>query len=168
MSSDALRRCLPGSAVAVLLSGAAGCGMLDRPSARITGVNVEKISLTDATMRFDVTVDNPYTVPLPISNVDYALSSGGRRFLDGEADVQGSVPAGGSKTLGVPVRISYLGLINAVKSARPGATIPYKADLGLSVDAPTWGRLRVPMSREGELSIPSAPSLLERLRDAVK
>ena len=35
-------------------------------------------------------------------------------------DVQGRVPAKGSKVLGVPVRISYAELISAVKDARPG------------------------------------------------
>ena len=58
--------------------------------------------------------------------------------------------------------------INAVKGARPGSTIPYKADMGLSVDVPAWGPLRLPMSREGQLSIPSAPGLLDHLRDMVK
>ena len=80
-------------------------------------------------MLFDVEVDNPYAVPLPMSNVDYALSSQGQQFLTGKGDVQGTVPAGGSKTLGVPVQISFLELINAVKGARPGVTIPrWQAD----------------------------------------
>ena len=156
------------AAMAGLLAGTAGCGMLEKPGAQITGVKIQDISVTDATMLLDVKVDNPYTVPLPMSDVDYALSSQGQKFLTGKADVAGTVPAGGSKTLGVPVRISYLELINAVKGARPGATIPYKADLGLSVDAPVWGAMRVPVSKEGQLSIPTAPGLLERLKDLAK
>lgn len=163
MDSRAVYRSLA-AVVAALLASAAGCGMIEKPSAHITGVKIQDVSLTDATMLFDVKVDNPYSVPLPMSNVDYALSSQGQPFLTGKADIQGVVPARGSKILGVPVRISYLQLINVVKGARPGATIPYKADLGLSVDAPVWGALRIPMSKNGELSIPSGPGLLERLK----
>jgi len=154
--------------LALLLAATTGCGMLEKPSASITGVKVQGISLTDATMLFDVKVDNPYTVPLPLSNLDYALASKGQQFLTGKADVQGTIPAQGSKTLGVPIKINYLKLINAVKGARPGADIPYKADLGLLVDAPVLGALRVPMSKEGQLSIPSAPSLIEKLKDLAK
>ena len=163
MTNRAVNRCLAAT-VAALLASATGCGMLQKPSAHITGVKVQDVKLTSATMLFDVKVDNPYTVPLPMSNVDYALSSQGQRFLTGKADVQGAVPARGSKVLGVPVRISYVELINAVKGARPGGTIPYTADLGLSVDVPALGPLRLPMSKEGQLTIPSAESLLERIK----
>ncbi|HET6426993.1 MAG TPA: LEA type 2 family protein [Phycisphaerae bacterium] len=155
-------------AMAALLACATGCGMIEKPSAHITGVKMQDISLTEATMLFDVEVGNPYSVPLPMSNVDYALSSQDQSFLTGLANLQGTVPAGGSKTIGVPVRINYLRLINAVQGARPGATIPYKADMGLSVEVPAVGPVRVPMSKRGELSIPTASGLLERLKDQVK
>ena len=168
MNSIRVNWCLAAIAAAAVLSGTTGCGMLGKPSAHITGVKVQDISLTEATMLFDVKVDNPYTLPLPMSNVDYALSSQGQQFLTGKADVQGTVPAGGSKTLGVPVRIRFLQLIKAVKGARPGATIPYKAELGLSVDVPALGPLRVPMSKDGELAIPSAQGLLGQLKDLAK
>ena len=168
MNSCAVNQYLATIAAALLLAGATGCSMIEKPSAQITGVKVQDISLTNATMLFDVKVDNPYTVSLPISNVDYALSSQGQQFLTGNADIQGTVPARGSKTLGLPVRISYLELINAVKGARPGVTIPYKADMGLSMDVPSLGPLRVPMSKNGELTIPSAPSLLEQLKGLAK
>jgi LEA14-like dessication related protein len=152
----------------IVLGVLSGCSMIGKPSAHITGVNVQDVKLTDATMLFDVKVDNPYTVALLMSNVDYALSSQGQQFLTGKAEVQGTVPARGSKTIGIPVRISYLQLINAVKGARPGATISYKADMGLSVDVPVLGPLRVPMSKDGELSIPSTPGLLEQLKNLAK
>ncbi len=148
----------------VILTGTTGCGLIEKPGAQVTGSKLQDIGATAATMLFDVKVDNPYTVPLPMTNVDYALASKGQRFLTGQADVQGEVPARGSKVIGLPVRISYLELINAVKGAEPGATIPYTADLGLSVDTPVGGSLRLPVSKDGQITIPSAPSLLERLR----
>ena len=78
------------------------------------------------------------------------------------------MPAGGTKAIELPITLSYLELVNAVKSARPGSVIPYKADLGLSVNAPIWGKLRLPSSREGELTIPSSPAILGRLRDLAR
>jgi LEA14-like dessication related protein len=150
-------------ALALLLAGAAGCST--KPSASITGMKVQGISLTDATMLFDVKVDNPYMLPLPLGNLDYALASQGQQFLTGNSDVQGTIPAGASKTLPIPIKINYLKLISAVKGAKPGAVIPYTADLGLSVKAPVMGPLRVPMSKEGKLTIPSTSSLLNKLKD---
>jgi LEA14-like dessication related protein len=150
---------------ALLLTGPIGC---TKPTASITGMKLQGISLTDATMLFDVKVDNPYMMPLPLSNLDYALASQGQQFLSGQADMQGTIPAQASKTLSVPLKINFLKLIGAVKGARPGASIPYKADMGLSVKAPLMGALRVPMSKEGNLDIPSQSGLLNKLKDLTK
>jgi LEA14-like dessication related protein len=153
--------------LAVLLSSAAGCALIEKPSARITGANLQDIGLTEATLLFDVDVDNPYAVALPMSNVDYALASQGSQFLTGNTDVQGSVPAGASKSFAVPVRIDFRKLLSTVEGAKPGRRIPYTADLGLSVDAPLVGRLRVPVSKDGELPIPSSSELLGAIGDII-
>lgn len=168
MNARTARPLLATLLAATMLTSLTGCGMLQRPDARITGMRLEDAGLTEATMLFDVTVENPYTVPLPMSDVDYALSSKGQEFLTGKADVAGTVPASGTRTLGVPVRVSYLDLVRVVEGARPGVTIPYKADMGLSVDVPAIGPLRVPMTKEGELTIPTGPALLEKLKDLAK
>ncbi|MCP4374917.1 MAG: hypothetical protein GY794_01855 [bacterium] len=166
MNIRLVNKCASVIIVALLLTGAAGCST--KPSASITGMKVQGISLTDATMLFDVKVDNPYMLPLPLSNLDYALASQGQQFLTGNADVQGTIPAKASKTLLIPIKINYLKLISAVKGAKPGAVIPYTAALGLSVKAPIMGPLRVPMSKEGQLTIPSTSSLLNKFKDITK
>ncbi|HOD82287.1 MAG: Late embryogenesis abundant protein [Planctomycetes bacterium ADurb.Bin126] len=151
-----------------LLVCVSGCGMLDKPTAEIAGVKIQNVSLTEATMLFDVKVGNPYSVPLPLGNLDYAVSSQGQEFVSGKADVQGTVPAKSSKNLGVPVRITFAKLLSAVKGARPGSTIPYKADMGLSVSPPALGALRVPMSKEGELKIPTPEGALDQLKGILR
>ena len=168
MNRNTLQWCFVVVVAVASLACGAGCGLIEKPGVSVTGANIRDVSLTDATLLFDVKVDNPYTVPLPIGNLDYILSSHGLQFLTGTADLRGTVPAGGSKTLPLPVKINFLKLIKAVKDARPGSTIPYKADMGLSMDTPVLGKIRVPMSKEGEISIPSAPALLDKLKDLAK
>ena len=153
---------------ATAVAGSSGCSMIQRPGAEIVAAKLQTANLSQATMLFDVKVTNPYTVPLPLSNLDYSLASQGQKFLTGAADLQGDVPANGSKTLAVPLSISYLDLLNAVKGARPGGTIPYKADLGLSVKTPILGTMRLPMSQEGQIAIPSGSTVLGQLQGLVK
>jgi LEA14-like dessication related protein len=148
--------------VALLLVSAGGC--TQKPTAAITGMKLQGMSLTDVTMLFDVKVDNPYLVALPLGNLDYALASQGQQFLNGDSKIQGTIPAQGSKTLPVPVKVNFLKLINAVKGARPGASIPYKADMGLSLDVPIMGAMRVPMSKEGSLDIPTKADMLNKAK----
>ena len=151
-------------AVLPLLGVLAGCGALDalnlrRPSARIAGVRLQDINLSSATLLFDVEVENPYSVPLPLVNIDYGLASGGTQFLSGKADMQGTVPAQGKKTVSLPARIVYLELLKALEGVPLGSVVPYRADLALSVDAPAVGVLRLPLHKEGQLPVPAVPDV---------
>ena len=128
---------------------------LQKPTARMTGLKFEDVMLDSATLLFDVEVDNPYPVALPLMNLDYGLSSSGEPFLDGNAELQTTIPAKSKKVVSLPANIKYLDMLKALKGVRPGSKIPYKADLGLSVDAPTLGLIRVPLKKEGEIVLPT-------------
>ena len=67
-----------------------------QPQARVTRVDLRDLSLDGLTLRFDIEVENPYGVALPLLGLDYALASRGTRFLSGNAETEGSVPARGS------------------------------------------------------------------------
>jgi hypothetical protein len=108
-------------------------------------------------------VTNPYDVPLPLTGADYTLSDGGQQFLNGKADIQGTIPAGESKVLPFPVEVRYSDVFAAVKSVRGLREIPYTADLGLMVDTPLKGTLRVPVQKKGTLALPNPGSVLDRL-----
>jgi LEA14-like dessication related protein len=148
------------SATAVLLGlalVAGGCGMVERPSARVSGVSLDSVDAESLTLRFAVDVTNPYPAPLPLADLDYSLASKGAKFLDGNAPVQGAVPAGGTKTVCLPARVTFRKLLTAVSGAGPGQVVPYEAAIGLSVDAPVVGALRLPLSKSGELPVPAPP-----------
>ena len=128
---------------------------LRKPTARLTGLKFEEVKLDSATLVFDVEIDNHYPVALPLTNFDYTLSSNAEQFLSGSAKSQTAVPAKSSKTISLPVRIDYIGMLKALKGVRPGSKIPYGAELGLSVDTPALGLVRLPLKKEGELVLPS-------------
>ena len=128
---------------------------LRRPTARLTGLKIEDVKLDSATLLFDVEIDNHYPVALPLSNFDYSLSSGAEKFLSGSAKSQAAVPAKSSTTVSLPATINYIEMLKALKGVRPGSKIPYGAELGLSVDTPALGVIRLPLRKEGELVLPS-------------
>jgi LEA14-like dessication related protein len=151
-------------ALAPLFLGLTGCSVIDalnlqKPSAHVTGVRLQDIDLESVTMLFDVELKNPYSVPLPLVNLDYGLASKGKPFLSGEAPLQGTVPAMGSKTVSLPAKVTYKQLLSVLTDVKLGSVIPYRADLGLSVDAPAVGAMRLPLSKEGELPVPAPPEV---------
>jgi LEA14-like dessication related protein len=154
------------SALVASLMLVPGCAILQRilggaptPTATVTGVRITDFSLSDLTLAFDLSVNNPYTVPLPLVNVDYALASQAQAFLQGQAALQGDIPAGQSKVITLPAKVVFLELLKALQGVRPGAMIPYKTTLGLSVNAPVLGVLRLPLEQEGQLPVPAPPNV---------
>jgi LEA14-like dessication related protein len=138
----------------------AGCDVLQnmqKPKASLKGLKVADISLESASLLFDVEIANPYAVELPMVNVDYGVVSNASKLFAGKADIAGAVPANSTKVISLPVKLSYMDVFNAFKGVRPGSKIPYQADVGLSVNAPVLGLIRLPLNKTGELDVPAVP-----------
>jgi LEA14-like dessication related protein len=152
----------------------AGCETINslgiaKPTAKMTGLKFADAKLDSATLLFDIEVDNPYPVALPLLNMEYGLSSGDEPFLQGSANLQTTIPAKSKKTVTLPAKINYLEMLKALKGIKPGAKIPYKADVGLSVDAPAVGTLKLPMNKEGEVTLPKVSDIdVKSIWDTVK
>jgi LEA14-like dessication related protein len=149
----------------MLFLGLSGCAVLEdyiqiqQPSARIAGAHLQNITLDSLTLLFDVEVENPYSVALPLVNLDYSLCSRDQQFLSGASELSGSVPAGRTKVVQLPAKVAFVNLVNTIAGIRPGSVLPYTAEFGLSVDAPVLGRVRVPLASEGELPVPTVPGV---------
>jgi LEA14-like dessication related protein len=131
---------------------------LSKPSARMTGLNFEDVSLDSATLLFDVEVDNPYSVALPLLSMDYDISSGASPFLSGSSDLQTTVPARSKKIVSLPVSVNYLDMLKSLKGITPGSKIPYEAVVNLSIDAQVLGDLKLPLKKTGEVDLPTVSS----------
>jgi LEA14-like dessication related protein len=167
---------------AALPAGLTGCKSFsdlaqsaDKPTLRVVGAGIDSLDLQSAGLTFDVEVTNPYSVPLPLTNVKYALAAGATSaggggaaaqtpFLSGNAAMQGNIPASGKKTIKVPTRVVFADVLSAAKGVKPGAVVPYAADLDFSVDAPVVGKLNLPVRKQGDLPVPAAPEV--RVADA--
>ena len=152
-------RCIILAAIfAMVLS--AGCDTLQnmqKPKASLKGVKLANVSLSSASLLFDVEIANPYAVDLPMLNVDYDVTSNASKLFAGKADIAGTVPAKSTKMISLPAKVGYMDVARAFKGVRPGSKIPYQADVGLSVNAPVLGVIRLPLNKTGELDVPEIP-----------
>jgi LEA14-like dessication related protein len=130
---------------------------LQKPKANLIGLKFENVSLESASILFDVEIENPYPAALPLVNIDYDMTSNNSKLFSGKANLEGTIPAGGTKSISLPVKISYLDVVKAFKGITPGSKIPYKADVGLSVNAPALGVIRLPLNKTGEIDVPAIP-----------
>jgi LEA14-like dessication related protein len=132
---------------------------LDRPSVSIRDVRLQDLSLSDVTLAIELAIENPYSVDLPLLGVDYDLTSRGTRFLAGRSEGGVTVPAEGTGRYPFTAKIPFEGLLRVLTGIRPGTSFPYEAELGLFVDAPVVGELRLPISHSGEMPVPDVPDV---------
>ncbi|MEO8163870.1 MAG: LEA type 2 family protein, partial [Betaproteobacteria bacterium] len=134
-------------------------GGVQKPSARVIGASIRGLSLENIVLLFDVEVENPYAVSLPLIDLGYTLTSGGSKFLEGTVKPSGSIPAHGKQVIQLPATVPFASLMAALKGVKPGAIVPYTADFRIGVEAPLLGRLDLPLSKSGELPVPAVPQV---------
>lgn len=133
---------------------------LEKPTASIAGVRFDNLTLEGMQMTFDVKVDNPYGFTLPLTAFDYSLASASAPpAVSGSVDAAQSIPARGSSTIAVPVRLTFARLLETLKEVRPGAVVPYDAAVNLHFKPPGLEPVKLPLHRQGELPIPAAPQV---------
>lgn len=133
--------------------------MQNRPDISVAGVQIDGLSVDAANLLFDLEVTNQYQLPLPYAGIDWALSSGGREFLSGVSSDQGVIPVGESRIIPLAARVPFTQMLQVLSEIRPGGLVPYTADIGLKVDAPGVGPLRLPVRSDGEIPVPAVPRM---------
>lgn len=157
------RQAMTRSVVAALMMGVValltGCGVLGKPSASIVDATLADLSLEGVTVALKVDVKNPYPVAVPLTNVEYSLASREESILTGALEKPGSIPARGSKTLDVPLRVKFADVLAAVEGLKLGAVVPYAVNMNFNLDVPGGEKLSLPLKKEGELPIPNVPDV---------
>ena len=128
------------------------------PVAHLEAMRFGGVELDYATLLFDVEIDNPYRVSLPVPRLRYALVSEGRTFLTATALDNVSVPPNTKKVLTLTDLVTYARLLRAL-DGEPGLTIPFKAELTLSLDTPGSGWIDLHAENEGNIVLPELPEI---------
>ncbi|MBW7990235.1 MAG: methyltransferase domain-containing protein [Planctomycetes bacterium] len=125
----------------------------DKPTARIVDLKFQDVQLDYATLLFEIEVDNPYPADLPLVSLNYSLTSGGNTFLTAVAAHAAAIAPNSKELISLPDEVIYARLLKSL-NCKPGSTIPYRTELQLWVDAPDLGQIKLPLRREGLLSLP--------------
>ncbi|MFW5870629.1 MAG: LEA type 2 family protein, partial [Candidatus Sumerlaeota bacterium] len=148
----------------LVFSLSTGCAQLSdalrsmSPKAEIVGLGLSGLDLEGATINVEVAVDNPGSVPLPISNIKYELLSEGKPFIDGDVPLDASVGPRGRRSLSIPVRVGFAQVLSVLKDVRLGSVVPYELNMGVGLDTPVSPR-RIPLRKKGEFPIPAIPKM---------
>jgi LEA14-like dessication related protein len=130
-----------------------------QPTGEVKGVKLSGLDLKGIDLLFDVEVDNPNPVAISLDGLDYDLKLLNRSFLKGQQAMGMSLAADGKSQVKLPVRMEFDKLLKQYSDLGKRDDVPYQLDLGMGVDVPLLGRLRLPVSYEGRLPVPKLPDI---------
>ncbi|MCG7896736.1 MAG: LEA type 2 family protein [Candidatus Thiodiazotropha taylori] len=130
-----------------------------QPTGEVKGVNLSGLDLRGIDLLFDVEVDNPNPVAISLDGLDYDLKLLNRSFLKGQQSMGMSLAADGKSQVKLPVRMEFERLLQHYSELSNRDDVPYQLDLGLGIDVPLLGRVRLPMSYQGRLPVPKLPDV---------
>ena len=150
--------------VVLMVVAFAGCETIpdipydQEPAARLEAMRFGGVELDFATLLFDVEIDNPYPVSMSLQRLRYALVSEGHTFLTATIFDNITVPPKTKKMLTLEDEFTYARLLRALRG-EPGSTIPCKAELTLSLNAPRLGWINLHVEKEGDILLPESPEI---------
>jgi LEA14-like dessication related protein len=152
----------------------AGCATLEqvgqalegqKPTASVQGLRLTGLDMSGVDLTFDVQVDNPNPVGISLAGLDYDLKLLGSSFLQGDQPMGMKLRANGSSQVQVPVRLGFQQLVDSYRQLKGAKQVGYELDLGMGFEVPLLGRVRVPVSYQGEFPIPEMPAVTLRSLD---
>ncbi len=151
-----------------LLAGFVGCANLNqllnqmdvkKPVVTVRSVDLTEISFTDASLRFNMEIENPNGFGVKLDGFDYRFDINQKNFLNGDQPDKIDIAAGKKSPFAVPVSVNYTRLLETVTDLVNDKSADYKIDLGLRFDLPVLGNTRIPVAHSGTLPIPKIPSI---------
>lgn len=151
------RRVLCSLLAFILFTQLAGCsGALNKPleEPRVTVRNFEitAVSLSAVEGVIGLDIDNPNDVNLSANGLTYAMSISDKEVLTGQKEERISIPSLGTKTIELPVRISYLVLLEVIPEVLTTGVADYTVTGSIKANV----FQDIPFTRSGKFKIPLA------------
>ncbi|KAJ3701073.1 hypothetical protein LUZ61_004778 [Rhynchospora tenuis] len=126
-----------------------------KPEADLTDVSIKNVSRDSAMFHSILEVRNPYSHSIPICEISYSLRSAGREIASGTMPDPGSLKGNDITKLEVPLKVPYNFLMSLMKDIGRDWDLDYEMRVGLTFDLPIIGNFTLPVSKKGELKLPT-------------
>ncbi|GMI66804.1 LIGHT STRESS-REGULATED 3, Arabidopsis thaliana Late Embryogenesis abundant 14 [Hibiscus trionum] len=128
---------------------------IKKPEADVTDFDLKHVSRESIEYGAKVSVNNPYSHSIPICEISYTLKSAGREIASGTIPDPGSLKANEATMLDVPMKVPYNILMSLARDIGGDWDIDYELGVGLTVDLPVIGNFTIPLSKKGEIKLPT-------------
>jgi LEA14-like dessication related protein len=133
--------------------------VMRKPQVRIAATELEALSFSGLTLRFDVEIENPNPIGIGLSGFDYELQIEGNRFVSGEVAEKVTIAARDRSIVPLPVELDFEEIAQTIAALEGKEEAAYRLSSGFAFDLPVLGRVRVPVETDGTFPILRPPRL---------
>jgi LEA14-like dessication related protein len=132
---------------------------VQKPEVSFSSAELTGLTFTDADLLFVLGIDNPNSFGVHMAGFDYDFRIDDASFISGISEDRLDIEAQGSSTVELPISISYSDLFSSFSSLTDRDESTYEIACGFTFDLPVLGRIRIPVSREGEIPVLRLPKI---------
>jgi LEA14-like dessication related protein len=133
--------------------------VMRKPQVRIAATELEALSFSGLTLRFDVEIENPNPIGIGLSGFDYELQIEGNPFVSGEVAEKVTIAARDRSIVPLPVELDFEEIAQTIAALEGKEEAAYRLSSGFAFDLPVLGRVRVPVETDGTFPILRPPRL---------
>jgi LEA14-like dessication related protein len=130
-----------------------GCSSIPKnvqaPDVAVQSLDVDKATLTDATVIVKLAVRNPNSFGLKMDSIKYGLNLEGKPFASGTLNDSAKVAANGETEISVPLRIRYWDLYSRFSDLMKNKGANYNIVGSITSDGHEF-----PFKHDGEVKLP--------------
>ena len=147
-------------AALAVLGGCASLGDLlvfERPTATLDAVRVTGLSFEGAELTADITIENPNSVGISLTQLSYQFDVEGSRVLSGTTPDGLTIAAFGESRVSVPLAVTFDEIRDVVRIAAGQWELAYLLTTRLSFELPVLGEVTIPLEQDGTLPVVRLP-----------
>jgi LEA14-like dessication related protein len=132
---------------------------VQKPRVSFTSAELTGLTFADADLLFVLEIENPNSFGVHMAGFDYDFRIDEASFVSGVSEDRLDIDAGGSSMVELPVNVTYSDLFSSFSSLIDKDESTYQIACGFTFDLPVLGRIRIPVSREGEIPVLRFPKI---------
>ncbi|MBN2279918.1 MAG: LEA type 2 family protein [Candidatus Marinimicrobia bacterium] len=132
---------------------------IQKPTAEIQNISLEKLSLEKADLLFHIKISNPNPVAIHLAGFDYDLVLNENSFLKGDNGSKIDINASDDGFVNFPLTLNFQNLYNTYQGLKEADEILYTLNLGLNMELPFLGNVRIPISKSDQLPTVKIPGI---------
>lgn len=132
---------------------------VQKPTAKIDNITLQNLNLEAADLLMNIEIANPNQVDIKLAGFDYELELADNSFLKGNEGSELDIPANSTGMLKFPLTLNYQDIYKTYQNLKDKDEINYTIHLGLDVNLPVLGAVRVPISKSDKLPTLKRPSV---------